>query len=168
MLCRESDYQFFGQEKVFSSLVKDLKDIETSGITLESKEIVKGVVVAIAGDNLGSHSLGGFTENFSKSRRFCRYCTITRDSFVSDPTKLGPPRTPENYRSSVDILSEGSENIVDGIKSDSLLNSLEHFHVCKPGLPPCLGHDLFEGIVSADLQLYLKHLVSTGKHFTFV
>jgi len=26
----------------------------------------------------------------------------------------------------------------------------------------------FEGIVSVDLQLYLKHLVAIGKHFTFV
>lgn len=60
------------------------------------------------------------------------------------------------------------KKIVDGVKFDSVFSSLEHFHVCQPGLPPCLGHDLFKGIVSVDLQLYLKHLVSIGKHFTFV
>lgn len=65
-------------------------------------------------------------------------------------------------------MSMGSENCVDGVKKDSVFNSLQHYHVCQPGLPPCLGHDLFEGIVSVDLQLYLKHLVAIGKHFTFV
>lgn len=78
MLCRESDYQFFGQEKVFSCFVKDLKDIEQSGITLETSETVKGVVIAI----VGVGSLGGFTENFSKSHN-CRYCLITRDRFAN-------------------------------------------------------------------------------------
>ncbi|KAL0150086.1 hypothetical protein M9458_054611, partial [Cirrhinus mrigala] len=164
----ESDYQFFGQEKVFSSLVEDLKELEQSGITLEMGQTVKAVVTAIVGDNLGSHSLGGFIENFSKSKNFCRYCLINRDSFANEPTVLGPARTAENYKSCVESLSLGLENSVDGIKFDSIFNSLKHFHVCQPGLPPCLGHDLFEGIVSVDLQMYIKHLVSIEKHFTFV
>lgn len=28
-----------------------------------------------------------------------------------------------------------------------------------PGLPPCLGHDLFEGVVATDMVLIIKHLV---------
>ncbi|KAI2644731.1 RecBCD enzyme subunit RecC [Labeo rohita] len=124
MLCRESDYQFFGQEKVFFSLVEDLKELEQSGITLEMGQTVKAVVTAIVGDNLGSHSLGGFIENFSKSKNFCRYCLINRDSFVSEPTVLGPARTAENYKSCVESLSLGLENSVDGIKFDSIFNSL--------------------------------------------
>jgi hypothetical protein len=34
--------------------------------------------------------------------------------------------------------------------------------VCGPGLPPCLGHDLFEGVVQYDLALILKHLSKAG------
>jgi len=30
MLCRKTDYQFFGQEKVFCSLVKDFKAVVTN------------------------------------------------------------------------------------------------------------------------------------------
>lgn len=167
MLCRDADYVFFGQEKVFSCLLRDLKDLERSGIAVAEGETVKGVVIAIAGDNLGSHSLGGFTENFSMSKYFCRYCVINRVMFKDEPTKLGPPRTPDSYMSSVDKLSVAPEKIVDGVKFDSLFNSLLHFHVCQPGLPPCLGHDLFEGVVAVDIQLCLKSLVSIG-HFTFV
>lgn len=28
------------------------------------------------------------------------------------------------------------------------------------GLPPCLGHDLFEGVVPFDLAMYISHLVN--------
>ncbi len=54
-------------------------------------------------------------------------------------------------------------SICGGIKFDSIFNELTYFHVCEPGLPPCLGHDLFEGIVSTDLALYRKHLISKEK-----
>lgn len=30
-----------------------------------------------------------------------------------------------------------------------------------------MGHDLFEGVVSTDLSLYIKQLVTVGKHFTY-
>lgn len=54
-----------------------------------------------------------------------------------------------------------------GIKSNSVLNKLTHFHVCAPGLPPCLAHDLFEGIVDYDLAMYLQFLVKTRKWFSY-
>lgn len=52
------------------------------------------------------------------------------------------------------------------VKFDSIFNELTYFHVCHPGLLPCLGHDLFEGIVSTDLALYLNYLVI--KKFRYV
>ncbi|KAL1276301.1 hypothetical protein QQF64_035924 [Cirrhinus molitorella] len=64
MLCREEDLKFFGQQQVFRPLLSDLKDMEEFGIVLENGETVRGTVIAIVGDNLGSHSIGGFTENF--------------------------------------------------------------------------------------------------------
>lgn len=36
--------------------------------------------------------------------------------------------------------------------------------MCQPGLPPCLGHDLFEGIVCYDLALFISQLLQE-KHF---
>lgn len=168
MLCKEEDFKFFGQEKVFGPLVKDLRDLEDTGVELNSGQIMQGAVLAIVGDNLGSHTIGGFSENFSKSKHFCRYCLIDRESFQKSPTELGLTRTKQTYKTAVDDLSKnGQLNYVDGIKFDSVFNSLKHFHVCDPGLPPCLGHNLFEGVVSMDLSLYIKHLVTVGKHFTY-
>lgn len=166
LLCREEDFKFFGQEKLFSSLVSDLKDIEEIGFETVDGNTLKGSLIAISGDNLGSHCIGGFTENFSRSNYFCRYCLIDRRTFEREPENMGPKRTVNNYKDSVEQL--GDQDMVNGIKFDSVFNDLKHFHVCKPGLPPCLGHDLFEGIVSYDLAMYIKHLVTVEKHFTYV
>ena len=40
------------------------------------------------------------------------------------------------------------------------MNELTYFHVCAPGLPPCLAHDLLEGLVQYDMMLYLNYFMS--------
>lgn len=115
LLCVESDLKRFGCSKVFSEMLVDLKDLEENGITV-GVETVKGALYCIAGDNLGSHAIGGFTENFSHSQYFCRYCEITRQEFESnDPNFCGPQRTRESYDSAVCDLREDSQ-VVRGIK----------------------------------------------------
>ena len=104
LLCGENDLKKFGNAKVFSEMLVDLKDLEENGIKI-GRETVKGALYCIAGDNLGSHSIGGFTENFSRSQYFCRYCEITQRMFHGDdPNICGPQRTPESYNSAVDDL----------------------------------------------------------------
>ncbi|XP_043472523.1 uncharacterized protein LOC122505125 [Leptopilina heterotoma] len=49
-----------------------------------------------------------------------------------------------------------------GIKFNSVFNSLKSFHVCNSGLPPCMAHDLLEGISAYDLSLILDYFVSKG------
>lgn len=95
-LCKEKE---FDRDQVYDRIVEDLKEIETSGIELLSGKIVKGTVVFITGDNLGSHQLGGFVENFSTSTYFCRYFLITRNILQDKEhltTKLNR-RTIESY-----------------------------------------------------------------------
>lgn len=166
LLCRENDFKTFGQEKVFSSIITDLKDLEDTGIKTDDGNTLKAALISICGDNLGSHCVGGFTENFSCSTHFCRYCLIERKDFEKTPLNLGPKRTINGHKESVQQLSATDQNMVQGVKFDSPFNSLKYFHVCT-GLPPCLGHDLFEGVVSNDLALYISHLVTKEKHFTY-
>ncbi|KAJ8681969.1 hypothetical protein QAD02_017761 [Eretmocerus hayati] len=64
-------------------------------------------------------------------------------------------RTVESYNEAVKKIKKKD---YQGIKFDSKFNNLKHFHVSK-GLPPCLGHDLFEGIVAYDLQLFIDYFV---------
>ena len=89
LLCGENDLQLFRSAEVFSEMLEDFKNLEKTGITVGG-ETVKRALYCIAGDNLGSHSIGGFTENFSHSVYFCRYCEITRTKFENDPNVCGP------------------------------------------------------------------------------
>lgn len=239
-ICRE---KFFSHAKIFLPIVEDLKKIE-DGVEFFPNKTIKGGLVFIAGDNLGSHALGGFTENFSKSTYFCRFCLITRKEFdnnckdsestsisnvevnsedleeesmedyvnmngdhddredsvssaddeteqlddVSDTDEndscdtesednceeecdsqsgLGKrdyipysyaSRTIDSYKKALKTKKE-KETHFEGIKFDSVFNRLKTFHVCKPGLPCCLAHDLFEGIVAYDFPLMITHFV---------
>lgn len=165
LLCKETDCHYFVPDVVFGSLIMDLKDLEENGFE-SGGHVYKASVCAVAGDNLGSHSIGGFFENFSKSIHFCRFCEIDRKTFLCSPLSKAPLRTRESHENHIQILQSGVAHVC-GVKSDSIFNNLTYYHVCQPGLLPCLGHDLFEGIVSSDLALYIQHLVIEGKHFTY-
>lgn len=165
LLCREADFIYFGHEKVFSQLIADLGELETNGLNI-SGNIVKATVFCIAGDNLGSHNIGGFTENFSTSQHFCQYCHVTR-SELDNLEHHAPIRTVQEYNDTVQELQNGDASVVRGVKFNSVFNSLTFFHVCQPGLPPCIGHDLFEGVVASDLAIYLTHFVKVKKFFTY-
>lgn len=167
MLCGEKDVKQFGYAQLFSEMLEDLNDLEENGICADFKT-VKAALYCITGDNLGSHSIGRFKENFSRTNYFYRYCEITRSEFQNnDPNVCGPQRMPEAYDLAVnDLTSEDGEDD-KGIKVNSVFNALKSFHVCQPGLPPCLGHDIFEGILSNDLALYLKYFIKKKKWFTY-
>lgn len=150
--------KFFDGKIVYDRIVSDLKKLEQEGIRVCGK-LVKGAVVFIAGDNLGSHSLGGYIENFSTSRYFCRYCHVTIEYFFSKGGyyKSFKRRTPESYYESLSNIGGNKDS--EGVKFNSLFNNLEHFHVCAPGLPSCLGHDLLEGVVAYDAKLLIDQLI---------
>ncbi|KAJ4928522.1 hypothetical protein JOQ06_016313 [Pogonophryne albipinna] len=46
-------------------VLRDLKDIEDVGFQTDDGKTLKGSLLAISGDNLGSHCIGGFCENVS-------------------------------------------------------------------------------------------------------
>ena len=167
LLCREKYCKTFTVSNVFRHVIDDLKDLELNGISYEGT-IVKGTIACIAGDNLGSHYIGGFVENFATSPHFCRYCLITHKEFDARPMNVSVERTTASYNEAVQHLREYPDvNVYMGVKGDSVFNELKYFNVCQPGLPPCLGHDLFEGVISYDLALFIKYFVKIKKWFTY-
>lgn len=159
LLGKEADCRHFGDDKVFGRLISDLKDLEANGIQVANDIGVKGLVVCIAGDNLGSHYIGGFVESFC-AEYMCRYCLATRCEVSAKPfTGQSLERNRENYSAAVEFLdSNPTENSHEGIKRDSVFNELTYFHVTS-GLPPCVAHDLFEGLLSYDLALCVRYFV---------
>jgi len=97
LLGKEADCRHFGDDKVFGRLISDLKDLEANGIQVANDIGVKGLVVCIAGDILGSHYIGGFVESFC-AEYMCRYCLATRCEVSAKPfTGQSLERNRENY-----------------------------------------------------------------------
>jgi hypothetical protein len=168
LLCKEGDFKRVGARKVLQPLLNDLHVLEDEGIYLgESIGKQKGSVLFILGDNLGSHMIGGFTENFC-TENFCRFCLFPKSDLQLGMAvnKNYPARTKANYHEALQNKDQSAVHF-QGIKSNSVFNDLKNFHVATPGLPPCLGHDLFEGIVKSDLHLFLKYFVNEKKWFTY-
>ena len=76
LLCSEKEFRYFAHDKLFAKMLSDLQDLERHGIVTESGQVVRATVLCIVGDNLGSHSIGGFVENLSNSDYCCRFCCI--------------------------------------------------------------------------------------------
>ena len=90
--------------------------------------------------------IGGYTESFSQGTTYiCRWSHITLGEFRDGSRCSHLARSKESYK--CDVERAGNDCApVRGIKHNSIFNELKNFHVVH-ALPPCLGHDLFEGIV---------------------
>nr|CAD7578386.1 unnamed protein product [Timema californicum] len=69
-------------------------------------------------------------------------------------------RTVEKYQEALTHIDVGKN--YQGLKFNSVFNGLNYYHVCMPGLCPCCGHDLLEGVVAVDVPLFIKYFVGKG------
>ncbi|XP_072050318.1 LOW QUALITY PROTEIN: uncharacterized protein [Amphiura filiformis] len=87
MLCKEKYLKKYDQKTIFGQLLTDIKTLENTGIVLDSGIIVKGTILVICGDNLGSHTIGGYVESF-QAHYYCRYCTLSKAQIITGPANI--------------------------------------------------------------------------------
>jgi len=158
MLIRESVFNEVGTEECLERAMSELKSLETEGIDFLG-ENVKVVVEFMLGDNLGQHLIGGFIQSFS-TKYMCRFCDTTKTRFLNDPASTKPQRTVEDYDRCV-MRAQLTGEICKGVKTSCVLNGLQYFHATSH-LPPCLAHDMFEGVVSWDMSGIIANFVGKG------
>lgn len=162
----------YDMDDILTPLIEDFKTLE-NGVEISDGLIVHGTLIAVIGDNLASHKLGGFKEGFT-ARHCCRYCTadlsLVRTSTREDSLLL---RTIAEYDDQIKKL-DSAKNVSKrkdlstdfGINRGSILNTLKDFHVLTK-LPPDLFHDIIEGCLLRHLQLLLiKYLLGKKKIMT--
>lgn len=155
LMVKSLDAKEFDMKLYLGKFIQDLKDLELNGLALngETRTVVLHSIVA---DSLGANWVGGFVCNFSTSENFCRFCLISK-SDIQHNFNCTEWRTVMNYDEAAEV-----EGVKDGVKFASLFNELQTFHVCGPGLPPCIAHDLLEGVVGYDVHLFLSYFVKEG------
>lgn len=154
----------FGNQKVFEKLIQEFMFLETEGIIVkQNNESIRLYFVfsLILGDNLGVHSITGFTESFS-----CNYCCRLCKMSKQMQQKACQPderlrRTVDSYNSDV-ALNDVSQT---GIKAECVFNTLPSFHVVN-NVSVDIMHDVFEGVCHYDMLHILKYFINDIKLFS--
>ena len=169
LLCKTKHIKQYGMPAILEPLIRDLITLEDIGLTIvkdDGQHIFRGSISVVIGDNLASHSIGGFMESFTTSR-FCRYCPMTRNNLQNlpidvDQMRMVQLRTCRDYDTLVSrVEHHAAFTKIYGIKARSCLNQLSFFHVVN-GLPPDLGNDIFEGVANEVLACVIVYCVSEG------
>ena len=166
MLVKESYLKLYGQCVVFRQILSELKDLCTEGFVDNKEQSFVVNVLGILGDNLGLHYIGGFSENFN-TEHFCRFCLFGKSLFQKESYVVGEAQTRDSYDDCIQILQQDCriKSHLD-VKFNSVFNQLPGFHICDLTLPPCIGHDIFEGIMANDMALFVQYF--TKNHwFTY-
>ena len=129
VIVQDSLLKKYGYKTIYKPLINDLKEMETEGVFV-SKPYPRLIKISFPfhiGDNLESHSLGGFSRCFS-SRDICRYCHCTYDdldSKIHDHTDKGPHRywTIEEYDSRAIVEPQAEEFVV--VTEENLFNEID-------------------------------------------
>lgn len=166
-LANSSTIKKYGFNAVLQPLVRDLQHLEAEGIHIERPDgqlTLRGTIIAVIGDNLGMHSLGGFMESFNV-RRPCRFCSIEKADLDNLNIANTPKRTPASYNDQVEVVSiNPAMSSIYGVKSNSVLNNLRYFHVVG-GMPSDIAHDLFESGLACDiLHCMIVYSVNEGHY----
>ena len=162
-----------GNEKCNARLIDDLAELESNGIEVNvpEKKVVKVALAYIVGDNLGLHQLGEFSSNFNHGQ-ICRVCEVTYEDacqkhrvYADIEENFHPIKfTKDSYDEFANLAVENGQASPEtrGIKGNCCFNRLESYH-CVVGMPPCLGHDWFEGVFAYDVQHLLDFMINKEK-----
>jgi hypothetical protein len=138
-------------------------DLEASGIQVSgSAEPTRCGLYLYIGDNLESHTIGGFSASFSHGH-VCRYCNFKHSDIAQG--RLHDFSCALDYPPFVPMTQEEYESPERTDLKGCVFNVLEAFHSAVQ-MPPCLGHDILEGVVSYDLFALIKLMIQRHKWFT--
>ena len=154
----KKNYSF---NKILYPLIEEIKYLEETGIIIGGKRVYF-VLGLLLGDNLGLHSMCGFTECFVANFS-CRFCKASRcmckEMCVEDKSLL---RNETNYTADLQLQDLSKT----GIKTNSCFNDIDSFHVTKNYSVDAM-HDLPEGAMHYVMKHVLYDFIHVKKYFTF-
>jgi len=133
-----------------------LKKLE-EGVNIGDKVLKMGIVAHL-GDNLESHTVGGFSACFS-SKDVCRACHLQHKEL---PNITGIPSAPKWTQDEYDEAVNAATPSQFGVKGKCVFNELESFKAVG-GFPFDSMHDFLEKVAAFDVQAGLLTLISQGK-----
>jgi hypothetical protein len=142
---------------VYKPLIEDLLRLE-KGIPFGEGKTLKAGLLCHIGDNLESHTVGGFSACFS-SKDVCRLCHL---QYKDLQTITGVPKAPAWTQEEYDEIVQGSGESGFGLKDACVFNVLESFHAVGQ-FPMDPLHDFLEKVAACDGHALIMSLSKIGK-----
>jgi len=163
-LFKSFDRTEFGNVAIFKHIVDQLNFLENIGIVINIKGSLYRVFFSlglILGDNLGVHSVLGFTESFV-AQYPCRFCKLSKTECHSQIDQVDDKlRNIDTYNSDIEI----NDVYLTGIKQSCVFNEISSFHVTE-NYAVDIMHDLLEGVCKYDIGLMLNKMIFSLKYFS--
>ncbi|CAF1531354.1 unnamed protein product [Adineta ricciae] len=145
------------RSKYFAPIVNDLNRLQTTGLIVQTFNGQLHFAFSLfAADNLASHEIGGFQQNFN-SGQFCRLCHISYQLRLTHLTNISflPRRVATHNVHVQQAVSSSNTKTTAGVMGESPLSNLIGFHRIK-SLPNDVMHDFAEGVCPLIVSAMLK------------
>lgn len=155
------DHLQFGNKVIFSNIVSQINDLETNGLIINvnnKQETIYFALIGIIGDNLGLHTIFGFSKSFN-SQYSCRVCLADKTTLQTQILEQAEIlRTKFNY--ATDCTTK-----MHGIQEECFFNTISSFHVIE-NICFDVMHDIFEGICRYEIAKILNNVINIKKLFS--
>lgn len=160
--------QHYGIDLVLEPFYEDLRKLN-DGVLFNydagNDILVKGGLLAVVGDTLASHLMGGFKGGVGTASAPCRECCCTHESMQEhfDETEFIPRNLEKHKQYCEEINKAETQFLKDhlskiyGINHASSLVDLPYFDVTQM-LPQDIMHIMLEGVIPYEIQLILQFL----------
>eukprot|EP00102_Acyrthosiphon_pisum_P011772 XP_008180637.1 PREDICTED: uncharacterized protein LOC103308656 [Acyrthosiphon pisum] len=153
-----------GNQNLFKHLISEINFLEESGINVfvnNQQYQIYFSLALIVGDNLGLHSILGFTECFV-SNYPCRFCHSSKEECHAQISQNNENlRNIDNYNDDVNTKNVA----LTGIVESCIWNNVNSFHVVY-NYSVDLMHDLLEGVCNYDMSSIIRNFILEFKYFS--
>ena len=172
-LCYAEDLKKYGFGPVLEKFVAEMNVLSKSGFVgtfpVIGEQTIYVSLCQVTCDNLALNGILGFIESFSCDY-FCSICYASQDQMQTHyREEFFDKRTVYEYSQDVMNLNQEAERgrkHVRGVKTDSLLNQVDGFHVTDNWSLDIM-HIVLEGIVPIELGCILHSLCIVDKAISF-
>ena len=166
-IAKSRDIKTYGTDPIVEPFVCDLKSLMTDKFEFKEIKFSCGLL-AFLGDNLGSHTIGGFKESFSFAYCICRTCLATKEhsrtAFIASRFEARMPDKHKEHFQQIAGPSGNEMSVLSGVNRKTILESLPHFSVVT-SMPHDIMHDLLEGVLAYEIKALLLYCIDR-KYFS--
>lgn len=146
---------------IWFNIVKEIKELEKSGVQINDQLNLRGTVTILSGDNLGLNTATGMVQSFNATY-YCRICKLQKGLCQTEceerPLEV---RTISDYNQVLKTIENSTSvdfNESRGVKRECELNKLKYFHTIQ-NVAADIMHDVNEGAIPFVLKLLFEYCI---------